>query len=278
MQIRAGGEVQFAATDVADATGCGHRTTLKLRIAEKKLSIFRFDDPALALLQQRGLEHEAAYVAALTALGLRVERVYADGMANQTAHDATIAAMRAGIDVIVQARLLLGDQGGTLDILRRVETPSALGAWSYEVYDTKLARSAQLGAVMQVAYYSAMVAIVQGSTPAKMHLVAPALVEIVDGAVRGATDPFATTSFATADFAAYFRRAFAELRSTVAELQTGPLLPTYPEPCAACASCSFAQHCEAQREADDHLSLVPGATTAHRAVLAERGIDTVAAL
>ena len=38
--------------------------------------------------------------------------------------------MRAGYDVIVQAPLRTGGWFGFADILRRVERPSALGAWS----------------------------------------------------------------------------------------------------------------------------------------------------
>ena len=58
----------------------------------------------------------------------------------ESEHAATLQAMRDGVDVIYQA-VLLGDRRlGYADFLRRVEKPSDLGAWSYEVWDTKLAR------------------------------------------------------------------------------------------------------------------------------------------
>ncbi len=281
MWINAGGQVIFAATDVAEATTCAHRVTLKLRTAEKLIKIHEFEDPALDLLQQRGREHEAAYVAALQAQGLTVTRCSAsDGPsdATSTAHEATVAAMHSGVDVIVQPHFSVGDQAGVLDILRRVETASDLGAWSYEVYDTKLARTAQLGAVMQVAYYSAMLTLVQGHAPIKMHLVAPAPALIVDGNVTLGASPFAVSSFLVADFAAYFRNALVALRTSVSALRGRGTYPTYPEPCDACGACNFAMHCESQRLADDHLSQVPGATAAHRAALADIKITTVAQL
>ena len=52
----------------------------------------------------------------------------------------TLAAMRAGADVIYQATFFDGRWRGHADFLVRVEVPSDLGPWSYEVWDTKLAR------------------------------------------------------------------------------------------------------------------------------------------
>ena len=46
-----------------------------------------------------------------------------------------------------------------LDFLRRVDgEPSALGSWRYEVADTKLARSAKAKFLVQLAFYSALLA------------------------------------------------------------------------------------------------------------------------
>jgi hypothetical protein len=48
----------------------------------------------------------------------------------------TLAAMQRGVSVIVQAALAHQGWNGRADILRRIEVPSALGAWSYEPIDT----------------------------------------------------------------------------------------------------------------------------------------------
>jgi hypothetical protein len=53
--------------------------------------------------------------------------------------------MRRGAEVIDQPMLADGLWSGRADVLRRVVTPGALGAWSYEVYDTKLARETRAG-------------------------------------------------------------------------------------------------------------------------------------
>jgi predicted RecB family nuclease len=51
------------------------------------------------------------------------------------------------------------------DLLRRIEVPSCLGAWSYEAIDTKLARETKAGAVLQLCLYSDLIKEVQGLAP-----------------------------------------------------------------------------------------------------------------
>ncbi len=72
-----------------------------------------------------------------------------------------VTAMRDGVDVIYQA-VLLGDRRlGYADFLRRVEKPSDLEAWSYEVWDTKLARQPTAPAVLQICKYSDLLGAMQ---------------------------------------------------------------------------------------------------------------------
>ena len=79
--------------------------------------------------------------------------------------------MREGKDVIYQASLRDGVLIGHADFLRRVERPSNLGTYGYEVLDTKLARSARAKFVVQVAFYSMLLAKAQGTDPVAMHVV-----------------------------------------------------------------------------------------------------------
>lgn len=58
--------------------------------------------------------------------------------------------MVRGDAVIVQAALQDGHWSGRADVLRRVEIPSGLGAWSYEVTDAKLARETKGNTVLQL--------------------------------------------------------------------------------------------------------------------------------
>ena len=59
---------------------------------------------------------------------------------------------------------------GYADFLRRVERPSDLGPWSYEVWDTKLARHAKASAVLQICMYSEMVGALQALSPRRCTL------------------------------------------------------------------------------------------------------------
>jgi hypothetical protein len=45
--------------------------------------------------------------------------------------------MSVGRQVIVQGAFLADNWGGRPDVLLRVEVPSSLGDWSYEIVDTK---------------------------------------------------------------------------------------------------------------------------------------------
>jgi uncharacterized protein len=70
---------------------------------------------------------------------------------------ATIAAMRRGAQIIAQGAFSHQGWVGRADILRRIEVPSLLGAWSYEAIDTKLARETKAGAVLQLCLYSDLI-------------------------------------------------------------------------------------------------------------------------
>ena len=78
--------------------------------------------------------------------------------------------MRAGVDVVYQAALIGDGWRGVADFLIRVETPSTLGAWSYEALDTKLARHAKPAYVLQLCFYSERLAALQGVAPERIHV------------------------------------------------------------------------------------------------------------
>src|SRR5947207_12614116 len=62
---------------------------------------------------------------------------------------------------LFRSALQAGHWSGRTDILRRVEKPSDLGSWSYEVVDTKLARETKGSTVLQICLYSELVAVAQ---------------------------------------------------------------------------------------------------------------------
>src|SRR3954464_4427031 len=110
--------------------------------------------------------------------------------------------MRAGAPVLYQGVLFRGQRWrGTADFLERVDSPSALGAWSYEVADTKLARRVKPYFLLQLCLYSELLAAAQGAAPESMHIV---------------LGTRARESFRFAEFAAYYRRVKGRFEQVLA--------------------------------------------------------------
>lgn len=263
------GRLVFSATDLSHFLACGHLSLLDRRAA---LGLGprppRYDDPVIDVLRQRGLEHEERHLARLRALGRSVvaipeldrETPFMERVRQRT--DLTVAALRCGADVIYQAVLCDGDWRGFADFLVRVERPSVLGAWSYEVVDTKLAREAKGGALLQVLLYSDLLEGVQGVAPEHVHI------ELGGPEPRG-------VSFRVAEYAAYFRsvrRRFLDL------MRAGPEPASAAEPAEHCVLCAWSAACREDRVRVDHLSLVAGISLRQRAAFGDHGITTLESL
>src|SRR5439155_2570264 len=87
------------------------------------------------------------------------------------AHDQTVAAMRDGVDVIYQGTFFDGRWRCHPDFLLKVDKPSKLGDYSYEVADAKLARKAKAAAVLQCCVYAQQLATFQGVDPEHLTLI-----------------------------------------------------------------------------------------------------------
>ena len=133
------GDIQLSASDLVNHLACRRLTGLNREVTAGARSAPGNWDPALQLLWERGLAHEQSYVQHLRDTGRQVTVIDGVGVDDE-ALDSTLAAMRSGWEIIVQGVLSEGPWSGRADILRRVEVPSGLGGWSYEVIDTKLAR------------------------------------------------------------------------------------------------------------------------------------------
>ena len=260
------GRPVYAATDLVGFLACTHRLALERAalagLVEKPIR----DDPAIDLIAKRGLAHEQRYLADLRASGRELVEIARDGSGASAGEELraaaadTKAAMRGGADVIYQATFFDGRWRGHADFLLRVEAPSGLGGWSYEVADTKLARRAKAGAILQVCSYVEQLARVQELTPERLHLV-------LGGSARE------TVSYRVADFMAYYRRIKAEFEAAVAAGDpVYPVTATYPDPVEHCDVCRWAVHCKDQRRRDDDLSLVAGISARQRRALKERGV------
>jgi len=159
----------FSATDIANFLDCRHLTTLDRTEGEGTICKPSFPDSGTDLLRKRGLQHEQTYLFALKETQNEVVEIPGD-IPWADAVLRTVDAMRRGVYAIYQATFQDQLWGGRADFLIRVDAPSALGAWSYEVIETKLARSAKARAIIQLCFYSDAVSRIQVFNPQWMHL------------------------------------------------------------------------------------------------------------
>ena len=157
-----------------------------------------------------------------------------------------------------QGAFLSGNWGGWSDFLERVEAPSNLGPFSYEVADTKLKRQPHPKHVLQLVLYSDLLAEIQGRAPEFAH------VELGTGE---------RATLRLADYAHYARAARQRLEAFVAEPS-----PTRPVPCSDCALCRWADHCKSVWVAEDSLFNVANIAKGQVKKLEAAGIGTMAEL
>jgi len=161
----------FSATVIVNFLACRHLGVLEQDAAAGRREKPFFRDPSQELLRELGIRHEQNYLHKLDAgKSLNVVQIPA-ALSWQDAVAETTKALRSGADVVYQGTLEDGTWGGRSDFLVKVEKPSPLGSWSYEVAETKLARSARANAVLQLCFYSEVLAKTQGVVPERMHVV-----------------------------------------------------------------------------------------------------------
>jgi predicted RecB family nuclease len=260
------GRPVYAATDLVGFLACSHRLALERAALAGLVPKPMREDPQIELIAKRGLAHERRYRDELVASGRSVVEIQPDGSvadrgeALRDAAAATIEALRSGVDVVYQATFFDGRWVGFADFLLRVERPSALGSWSYEVADTKLARHVKGGAVLQICSYVDQLQAIQMLEPERLHVV-------LGGSAH------AIESLRVADYMAYYRRVKHEFEAALAAGKpVYPVIATYPDPVEHCDVCRWVVQCKAQRRADDDLSLVAGITARQRRGLKARSI------
>jgi predicted RecB family nuclease len=254
-----GGTIRLAATDISNHLFCGHLTMLNLSEIRGERVAPPLRAPDLVVIQQRGLEHEQAYVESLASKGLPIANFSGIKDEDELVVE-TLKAMAAGVEVIVQGALRSDAWFGRPDVLRRIGTPSSLGEWSYEPYDCKLARETKAATILQLSHYAALIAIAQGYEPEQMYVVPY-------------SEDFSVEAYRVLDFAAYYRAVRSRLERAAAESRH-----TYPEPNDHCDVCRWWPDCDHQWRKEDHLSLTAGISRLQRKQLLEWDTPTVEAL
>ena len=253
------GQLLLSPSDLANYLGCAYLTTLEAEVARGDRSRPHPRDDIAALVAEKGDQHEAAYLAALREDGREVVEISLDGLDFDAAAVRTEQAMRAGAMVIYQAVFSRDGWRGLADFVIRVPEPSGLGEWSYEAWDTKLARSAKPAAVLQLVFYSQEIGRIQGRLPERLH--------VVPG--TGVSE-----TYRPGDFDAFFRTA---QRRLAAHLESSPS-NLYPWPCDHCSRCNFIPVCAERWKDDDHLTLVASIRRDQIERLNIAGVQTLAEL
>lgn len=269
-------DLVFSASDLVAASECEYRT---LRILDEKLGRTpkaEFPDDEM---QRRagalGDKHEAKVLAGLIArYGLwdagrgggvysieRGENVRADLVAKQA---ETELALRAGADVVFQATFFDGEFLGYADFI--VNEAAGTGTGRYEVWDTKLARHAKVGALLQLAAYGDQL-IGMGLDPSpKVTLVLGA---VVDG-------DYVRSVHSLPDLLPVFRERRDRFRAlTAAHREGGTAVQWRQSGISCCGRCNY---CAAEVQAHRDLLMVGGMSTLRRKKLIADGITTIDAL
>src|SRR6266550_7874135 len=256
------GRLIVSPSDLTGFLECEHLTQQELAAARGEIERPERKDPELEVLTRRGLEHEARHLASLRSSHQRVVEFpfpYGTIAGLTEAHNQTVAAMREGVHVIYQGTFFDGRWRCHPDFLLRIDRPSELGAYSYEVADAKLARKAKAAAVLQCCVYAEQVAAVQGVEPEQIRLI------LGDGTQE---------NLHVKDYGAYYRSVKRQFEQTV----FAPAMTTYPDPVDHCRICRWIDVCEARRRQDDHLCLVAGMRRDQTRRLNLAGIKTVSEL
>lgn len=249
----------FSPTAIANFLACQHLTALNRAEAAGQIKRPFFADPGLDLLVKLGLAHEDAYLRHLADdQKLRIAKIPSDTSWKEAAAQ-TIAAIRDGAEVIYQATFREELWQGRADFLIRVDKPGAVLTWSYEVVETKLARSTKARAIIQLCFYSDLLSTIQGVLPDYMHVV-----------LGGGAQP---EKFSVRRYLAYFRKVRREF-----EAANQLKAETYPQPVDHCRVCNWSTVCDRRWRDDDHLSLVAGISRSQRKALVECSVNTVRGL
>jgi uncharacterized protein len=218
------------------------------------------DKPDLLLthLAGKGLKHESDYLNTLQQSGKHVVTI-ANGLSNNDKIKATKEAMSSGAEIIFQACLSAGELQGFADFLVKVDTPSLLGDYSYEPWDTKLAKKPKAYFIIQLCCYADLLNEVQGCLPDNIAIVLGTNEEV---------------SYRTLDFWQYYlsqKRAFLSQQASFDASQQ-------PDPFAYKDMGDWKEYVDQIRQVKDHLSKIANITQSQITKLNNAGISTCARL
>jgi len=249
--------VVYSASDLSAAAAC--EWALMRRLDAKLGRIAASSEPPDAMLERTavlGDRHELLMLERLRHSHTVVE--ITRPAISEIAHavQQSEQALRSGADVVFQAAFFDGRFLGYADFIIRSDDADAEP--SYEVYDTKLARSAKITALLQLAAYSEQLQNMGIRTGERVHLV------LGDGR---------TSSHRLQDILPVYRRRRARLQGMIDGRLIDPAATAWNDPrYAACGRCTL---CEEQVQAHRDVLLVANLRLGQRDRLRAAGLDSI---
>jgi len=246
---------------------CTHKVVLNAAVLSGALVLEETADLGLELLRDQGLAHEQSRLAQLASQSevLQLQIPARSPQAYQQAWREVVRAMDTEVEAIYQATLYTGDFLGFADflILGRDEHGQILrdleGRAIYEPVDTKSARVAKRGAVLQVAAYAEALSRLGRPAPRSVHLW-----------LAGEDDWSASAE----PLVALARRLRIRVTDRLPDLGAVPV-PDWAAPREACAQCRFAELCDTGRHRDRDVSMIQGIRSLTREHLVDAGLTTI---
>lgn len=267
-------DLVFSASDLVAASECEYRT---LRVLDEKLgrspkAVFPADEMQ-GRAGELGDRHEQTVLASLVATygewdASRGAGVYSLERGNnvrgelQAKHAETELALRSGADVVFQATLFDGEFLGYADFLVN-EAAGTGNPGRYEVWDTKLARHAKVGALLQLAAY--------GDQLLGMGLEPSPVVTLVLGTRTG--EDWLRSSHSLPDLLPVFRERRRRFRQLVAHHREADAMVQWQQP--GIVHCGRCDYCAEQVQLHRDLLMVAGMSVVQRKKLHTAGITTI---
>lgn len=248
-------ERQTGQTTAIDQAHASHAPLLAIRPDES--------DEEMQLVAQKGQEHEQEFLQHLIEEGREVVQI----PQGQNAAGLTVDAMKAGKEIIYQARLQDETFMGYTDFLFRCEGRSNFGNYYYSPLDTKLAQSAKPYFIIQLCAYADMLETVQGVRP-------PYFEFVLGKGKSNNSGEYSRQRFQTDSFFHYYRR----FRQSFLEFQQNFDPAQMPDPGLEHDFGRWSTQALAILESSDHLSRVARITRNQIKRLCAGGIETMSAL
>ncbi|RUO62216.1 TM0106 family RecB-like putative nuclease [Pseudidiomarina insulisalsae] len=216
------------------------------------------EDAFLKMLQDAGEAHELGLVKQLHEEGRNVVDVkkLCPGSDFLKQHQETVRLMKEGAEIIFQAALMDEPFAGYADFVVRVNTPSDLGEHSYEVWDTKLSKTAKVTHLLQLVAYAQMLEKIQGHMPNTVTVV------LGSGAFE---------SYPTAEYLPYFSVTKEKFIAAATNFDQDAM----PDPFESREYGSWSTFAEALLAERRHLSLVANIRRSQIVKLNSAGILTI---